>query len=241
MVELHKLEYKPVTLVDNVERELLEYIKVNNLKVGSALPGEMELSSHLGVARSVLREALSRLKMMGVIESRARRGMILREPSIFESLKWMTELKIMSEGPMLDILGLRVVLELGMVNDIFERLTDKDIEELTRINNVSIALKNNEYDNPSEYNFHSKLYEITGNHTLMNFQQLFSPIITFIKQNFDEYIKPINNQLEKEGKIVTHDDLLQHLKNRDREGFRDALDKHLMVYRIFIAKRRSEE
>ena len=55
--------------------------------MGDSIPNEIELSSALGVARSVLREALSRLKMMGMIESRTRRGMILTEPFILGGMK----------------------------------------------------------------------------------------------------------------------------------------------------------
>ena len=68
-----KIQNKVQTLVDQVEDKLLNFLKDNSLKVGDAIPNETELSTALGVARSVLREALSRLKMIGMIESRTRR------------------------------------------------------------------------------------------------------------------------------------------------------------------------
>lgn len=71
-----------MTLVDQVEDRLLNYFKENNLQIGDPIPNEMDLAASLGVARNVLREALSRLKMIGMIESRPRRGMVLREPSL---------------------------------------------------------------------------------------------------------------------------------------------------------------
>lgn len=225
---------KQVTLVDSVERSIIAYIKENNLDVGAVLPSEQELSVSLGVARSVLREALSRLKMLGVIETRTRKGMIIKEPSLFEPLKKIIEMNILSDKAMTEILGLRIALELGMVDDIFEHVTDRHIEELTRIVNVGAVLSDNEYENVNEFEFHSKLYEITGNNALRSFQEIVHPMIDFIKSKFEVSFKPINRKLKEEGLIVTHSDLLTYLKFRDKEGFRRSLENHFLVYRIFM-------
>ena len=100
-------------MVDQVEDKLLNYFRSQDLKVGDSIPNEIELSSALGVARSVLREALSRLKMMGMIESRTRRGMILTEPFILGGMKRVVDPRIMSQESLLDLLGFRVALEIG--------------------------------------------------------------------------------------------------------------------------------
>ena len=119
------------------------------MNVGDPIPNEVELSTALGVARSVLREALSRLKMMGMIESRTRRGMILAEPSILGGMKRAIDPRILSKNSLLDLLGFRVALEIGISSDIFRRITPKDISELENIVNIGIALGNNEYANDS--------------------------------------------------------------------------------------------
>ncbi|NLA15150.1 MAG: FadR family transcriptional regulator [Bacteroidales bacterium] len=223
-----------VTLVDIVESSLIAYIKQNNLQVGDSLPSEVELAKSLGVARSVLREALSRLKMYGLIESRPRHGIVLREPSIFAPMKKVMQLNLWGDRTMYDILGLRVTLELGMVDDIFSNLTEEHIEELTRIVNVSKVLEDNLYEGIGEINFHSKLYEITGNRAFIMFQDLIHPVIDFIKSRFEEHFKPINKQLKEEGLIVSHSDLLVHLTARDKERFRKSLDNHFLPYKIFL-------
>ena len=230
MIQPNINNIKQVTLVDSVERSIISYIKENNLDVGAVLPSEQELSVSLGVARSVLREALSRLKMLGVIETRTRKGMIIKEPSLFEPLKKIIEMNILSDKAMTEILGLRIALELGMVDDIFEHVTDRHIEELTRIVNVGAVLS----DNVNEFEFHSKLYEITGNNALRSFQEIIYPMIDFIKSKFEVSFKPINRKLKEKGLIVTHSDLLTYLKFRDKEGFRRSLENHFLVYRIFM-------
>lgn len=229
-----KVDTTQSTLVDAVETSIINFIKSNKLGIGDCLPSEHVLSENLGVARSVLREALSRLKMLGLIESRSRRGMVITEPSIFFPMKKIIKLNLLSTQPTMDILSLRIALELGMVNDIFSKLTDSDIDELSRIVNVGIVLEDNEYENMSEYNFHSKLYRITGNQAFIMFQDIIQPVIEYIKSNFTLSFKPINKRLKEEGLIVTHSDLLELIKKRDKEGFGKALENHFLPYRIFL-------
>ena len=57
-----------------VAERLGEWITERQLKPGDRLPSEPELAQHFGVARSVVREALSKLKTLGVIEVYQGRG-----------------------------------------------------------------------------------------------------------------------------------------------------------------------
>lgn len=231
-----KIDNHPITLVDQVEDKLLTYIKEKNLKIGDPIPNESELAAALGVARNVLREALSRLKMMGMIESRTRRGMTLKEPSILGGMKRIIDPRILSEETLFDILGFRIALEIGLCSDLFKKITDQDIEDLEEIEKMGIAFGNNEYAPISEYSFHAKLYEITGNRTISEFQSIIHPVMNFVKDKFKDLLSPINAEIEKKGELVTHADLLTFIKKKDEDGFRKALEKHFAVYKIFMDK-----
>ena len=144
-----------MTLVDQVEDRLLNYFKENNLQIGDPIPNEMDLAASLGVARNVLREALSRLKMIGMIESRPRRGMVLREPSLLGGMTRIIDPRILSESSLFDILDFRIALEIGICSDIFRNLTDDDLKDLQAIVEAGEMMGNNEYSSISEYTFHS--------------------------------------------------------------------------------------
>lgn len=235
-----RIQNNSITLVDQVEDKLLTYFKQNNFCKGAQIPNEKELSASLGVARSVLREALSRLKMIGMIETRTNRGMVISEPSFFESMKRIVDPRILSENALFDILGFRIALEIGISSDIFQNITDSDIKELEEIVKVGIMYENNEYSPFSEFSFHTKLYEITRNKTISEFQNIIHPIMMFIKKHFKEYLAPINVELARENKIITHSDLLHYLEIRDEEGYKKAIEGHFRVYRIFLQNRKSE-
>ena len=158
-MESLELQGKSSTLVDLVEEKLLQYLKENNYCIGSVIPNEAELSSSLGVARSVLREALSRLKMIGMIESRTRRGMVIKEPSLLGGMKRLIDPRNLSENTLCDLLEFRMMLEIGMTYKLFENLTDKHLKELEDIVKMEVVFGCNEYSLASEVNFHSKMYE----------------------------------------------------------------------------------
>src|SRR3982751_2397074 len=71
------------SLVDKVEANLVELLKERKLKVGDAIPKEIELGQTLGVSRTVIREALSRLRMMGLIETKKKKGTVITSPDLF--------------------------------------------------------------------------------------------------------------------------------------------------------------
>ena len=239
-MELLGMQSQSCTLVDLVEEKLLKYLKEHDYCLGQTIPNEAELSSSLGVARSVLREALSRLKMIGLIESRTRRGMVVKEPSLLGGMKRLIDPRNLSEETLCNLMELRVMLETGMVYKLFENLNDKFLRELEDIIKMEEVLGYNEYSTMSEVNFHSKLYEITGNSTIMELELIIHPLMEFAKEKFQDYLMPLNKGIMQEGKLVSHADLLKLLADGDEEGYRRAIEKHLSVYRIFLRNLKKE-
>lgn len=102
---LAAIDIEPVshqTMADIVELKLLAFLKKNAFKPGDALPKEMELAEALGVSRNILREALSRLRVLGMVDSKKRRGMVLTSPDILGSLEKVMDPLIIDEGTLQD-------------------------------------------------------------------------------------------------------------------------------------------
>ena len=167
--------------------------------------------------------------MMGLIHARPRKGMVLTEPSILGGMKRVIDPRVLSEETILDLLDFRIALEIGI-----------SIEELSEIVKMGIVFENNEYALISESAFHTKLYKITGNKIISEFQEIIHPILVYVKEKFKDYLKPINIEMSKSGKIATHADLLDFIKKGDEKGYRDAIERHFEVYKIFKVNRSQE-
>ena len=231
-----KINKPHTTLVDQVEESLIEYFKEQGLRPGSSIPPEAELANALGVARTVLREALSRFKMTGMIESRTKRGMILAEPSILGGMKRCVNPLLMNKDTVLDILEFRIALEIGISDNIFRNLTDADVAELKEIVEMSQVIGNNKYAPVSEHRFHTKLYEITGNKIITEFQNIIYPVLDFVREKYRDFLEPIEKELERAGALVTHRDLLKYIENRDLKGYKNAIEEHFRLYSIYLER-----
>jgi len=227
-----------VTLVDQVEGKLLEYFKNQGLGPGDAIPTLQDLSENLGVGTSVVREAVSRLRMLGLIESRPHRGMVLREPPIFSGLKRVMEPYILGEEVMLNLLGFRVALESGMADAIFKNTNEQHIKELEDILDRGNAVEFGQYSAEHDYEFHKKLYEITGNSIIIEFQEIIYPIFTFLRDKYKDHILKINKEDKKAGKFVTHRDLVKALKNGDRKAFFQGMVDQFRPYSKLLSQNR---
>jgi GntR family transcriptional repressor for pyruvate dehydrogenase complex len=72
---------KPARLGDQLCLRMSELIERGEFSDGSRLPAEVELADRFGVSRPVIREALSRLRVMGVIISRKGSGSYVQRRS----------------------------------------------------------------------------------------------------------------------------------------------------------------
>lgn len=241
MIETLKIDNTTTTLVDSVEHRLLRFFKEQNLRPGSSIPSEVEMAKALGVGRAVLREALSRFKMTGMIVSRTKKGMVLAEPSIFGGMKLCLNPLLMNDDTLLNLLEFRVALEIGISDAIFSNVTPTDIEELQEIVDMGLSIENNKYAPISEYHFHTKLYAITGNRIISEFQELIHPVLVFVKEKHQEFFAPIEQELMQKGEIVTHHDLFEYIRRGDLEGYKQAIVGHFRLYTLYIERKKQSQ
>lgn len=217
--DLERIE--STTMADVVELRLREYLKKKLFKPGDPLPKELELAAALGVSRNVVREALSRLRMLGMVESRKKRGMILSRPDILGAFERVLDPLIIDEDTLQDIFELRLALEMGLADLLYIRKTEKDLQELETIAKREIKDDANTFRIKNEIAFHGKLYEITRNDTLKRFQNMLLPIFG--------YVVALEKGHFKAGK-VTHLDLVEILKTGTKEDFRHGMLEHLQPH-----------
>jgi DNA-binding FadR family transcriptional regulator len=210
------------TLVDKVESKLVALLKERKLKVGDSIPKEMELAESLGVSRTVIREALLRMRMLGLIESKKKKGAVITSPEIFGTLNKTLNPYLLNEETLRDVFEIRLVLEIGMADFIFQRITPADIEELREIVSKEPAVTEQHLFNiEHEVAFHGKLYQISGNETLKKFQNMLLPVFDYV------HTSGLLKKLVHPRKFVSHKGLVDILENGSPELFRNAMRNHL--------------
>ena len=210
------------SLVDKVEASLVELLMDRKLTVGDVIPKEIELSEALGVSRTVIREALTRLRLLGLIESKKKKGSVITSPDLFGMMSKSMNPHILDQDTLKEIFEIRLVLEIGMADLIFQHITKEDIEELKKIvSNEPPATQYHLFNIEHEIAFHGKLYEITGNNTMKKFQKMLLPVFDYVHNS---------GLLKKQPMLktfVSHKGLVDILEDGTPELFRNAMRNHL--------------
>lgn len=211
------------TMADQVEAQLHDYIIKRAIRPGEAIPKEQELAVALGVSRNVVREALSRLRMLGLIDSRKKRGMVLAQPDIMKGLGRILHPTILDREVRQQLFELRLVLEVGLGDLLFKRKTPELLKKLDAIVERERKATTKIERIRCELDFHSTLYEIAGNDTIKRFQSILMPVF--------EYVVEYESKLEHTsvGK-VTHADLVRVLYGNKPEDFSNAMRAHLQPH-----------
>lgn len=99
---------RPRRLPDEVATAIMEAIETGQLKSGDRLPTEVDLSKRFGVARTVVREAISLLRYDGIVDSRRGVGAFVSDrqqrsafrisPACFEKRKRIIQLLQLRTG-----------------------------------------------------------------------------------------------------------------------------------------------
>lgn len=215
-VELKRIDQR--TMADLVELQLRDFLRKKSFKPGDPLPSEQQLADSLGVSRNVVREALSRLRMLGIVETKKKRGMLLSRPDILGSFERVLDPLIMDTSTLQDLFELRLTLEVGLADILYKRKTKKDVEELE-----AIAVRQQQtigkpaFRIKHEIAFHGKIYQMTGNDTMQRFQHMLLPIFGYVME-LEKTYTPAS---------VSHIQLVELLKDGAKEKFRQGMLLHL--------------
>ncbi len=213
-----------LTQVDKIELSLQEYFRNENFLPGDSIPKEMELAEAMGVSRTAIREAISRFRTLGIIESRKNRGMIITRPDILNNMQKVLTPQLLDGETMKEIFEMRLVLEMGIADILFLRKNEENLKELEIIVEKEEQTTNKVEKLKYDVEFHSMLYKISGNETIRRFQKLLSPIFDYVDNGLYVAKKEENND------DVNHRSLFNTLKNGTPEEFRQMMKQHLKSY-----------
>jgi DNA-binding FadR family transcriptional regulator len=115
---------------EEIARLLTAYVTTGDLRPGARIPSERRLAEELGVGRTVVREALKSLALVGLIESRHGDGTYVAD-STPESFSRAVEWRLVAwGGERGDVAEAIAVLEGDLAALAAERRTDADLIEL---------------------------------------------------------------------------------------------------------------
>lgn len=201
------MQHKTISLADQVFERLESDILTGVYPRGSTLT-EHSLSVDLGVSRTPVREALSRLEQEHIVESTAR-GVIV--------------LSITPEDALI-IDRIRLLLEGPVVRRCAELITDKQIDELREILELQefyIKKQDTEHINLIDSQFHRQIYVCAGSPVYVD---TLLPLLKKI-QKFRQAVLSVGTRAEDS--CQEHRRIYEAIAARDPESAEYAMWRHV--------------
>jgi GntR family transcriptional repressor for pyruvate dehydrogenase complex len=116
-----------------IAEQILLQIKSGEYPAGSKLPAERLIAEQIGVSRPSVREAISALQIVGIIESHPGDGNYISESLSREDLSLEVKSILEESDSPYEILQARKVIETGSVRMAIREATNEDIENIKEV------------------------------------------------------------------------------------------------------------
>ena len=180
-----KLE-QPTRLSEQVATRLIAEIKAGSFRPGEKFPSEAALAQQFGVSRTVIREALARLKYDGILDSRQGIGATV----VGNAGKRTFRLDNIDEAKAIDIehlFELRAVLDGDAAYLAAERRSDEHLQQLNQcLQGMAASVRDGGGGTEPDVKFHSIIAEASLNPYL-------SELMQFLNDKLENLIRKARN------------------------------------------------
>jgi GntR family transcriptional repressor for pyruvate dehydrogenase complex len=209
-----------------VAEQITEAIRRAAYRVGDRLPPERVIADEMGVSRPSVREALSALQIVGVLESRPGDGTyVVRTPEPPDAAISLLE----TEDSPVETLDARRILERGIAQAVAARPPAGGLAALAEaLEAMRRAAAERDFDAFAEANgpFHVALLRATGNPVL---ERAVRPLIDVMGRRLAQELRRREYLLDGaffDAVYASHREIYDALHAGDAAGAAEAMDRH---------------
>ena len=213
-------------LPEEIARELERRIGASEFPIGSKLPSERELSVEYAVSRPVVREALSQLKLEGMIEARAGSGVYVVDKSGMKAFR--VQPVLMAEARSIEqLMELLVAIEVAATRIAALNRTPEDMKKIRRaLIGMEYAIASDRLGDEEDYAFHEAIVAATHNphfvalckHLEFGARHIIRQARANTKARFADLMHDVQNE---------HKAIYEALEQGDPEQASRAAERHL--------------
>ncbi|MGG0248147.1 FadR/GntR family transcriptional regulator [Peribacillus frigoritolerans] len=218
---------KPKKIYEEVSDELYEMIRSGSLKPGEQLDSIQQLAENFQVGRPAIREALSALSSMGLIEIKQGEGTFVKtfDPAIMNHP--LSAALLMDQDNIKHLLEVRKILESGTAEVAAKKRTEENLIELKdMLFNMEKVSDDEELSDKADISFHVAVANASQNELLITLMNHVSELMT-------EKMRDIRRAALYSEEMTLKQLYLQHVRiydaivAQDEDGARSAMLFHL--------------
>ncbi|GGD02017.1 FadR/GntR family transcriptional regulator [Pontibacillus salipaludis] len=223
------MEYKQIRarkIYEEVADSLIDMLRAGDLQPGDRLDSVESLAKSFQVGRSAIREALSALRAMGLLEMRQGEGTFVKQ---FDPSRFSVPVSVaflMKQEDIKELLEVRKILEVGAVESAATHYTKEDIEAMQQaLTAMEKAKGNGDLGEEADLEFHLAIAHATHNQMLINLMNSVSEIM------METMRETRRLWLHSEQKTTTlleeHRTIMEAIQNRDPVRAKSLMFEHL--------------
>ena len=214
-------------VIDEVKKAILE----EQLSLGDKLPSENALAKMFGVSRGPIREALTALRVAGVIEVKQGDGTRIRQRIPLSPMAPLLFGLLLREGSPVEAFELREMLEIGTLEIVMDKAEEIDFEKMQKtIEQLKADLKEGITDSKllahHNLDFHYIFAEGTHNALIVELTQAFWEVFSFSIQ------KSMHGEKDIQRAIKNHAAILEALKKKDINKGKEAIKQAVRDWEV---------
>lgn len=232
---MEPFKVRTVKIYEEIAEHIKQQILDGKLKPGDKLPSDKELCQLYSVGRSTVREALSALKFMGLIESRQGEGSTVSKVNPEDiAMPDFTGL-LLSDKAILELMEARKLLETSIVKLAANKRVDQDLRKLQDI--IAQMETNLLTDNESEREdmlFHQTIAHATQNSIVVR-------LLDTISEQMEKAMKEIrrmgfSNPSSANIILKDHKEIYKAIADQDPVKAEKAMTSHLEHFEYELKK-----
>jgi len=217
---------KKIRLYETITNQLQKLMQQGELKPGDKLPSERELAEQMHVSRPSIREALRTLEMMGYLESKVgvNGGTFIKQLTIHTIISPFSTLLLQNENFIMELLEVRLVLEIEVSRMAAIRRTKEDLNKLkSAIHSMQDEIDQGESGFSGDNSFHEALAKATHNHVLEQFVAMCGNLLEI---EHESHLRLIKGESQKA--LKQHMDIYISIEEQDEELSQAQMRNHIL-------------
>ncbi len=222
------MSFQPIKtkkIYEEIMEQLKDMIGSGELKPGEKLPSERDMSDSLGVSRASVREALTALEALGILDIRPGEGTFVRETSVSRIFEPLAMVLAVERNPGAQMMEIRRILETEAAALAAERASEDNLSNieiiLDKMKNAEIISEAVDFD----LKFHYSIAEASHNTILLRMMNTVADLMhhTFRRNRENFYADPVKGPRT----IREHEAIAAAIRARNPVLAREKMLEHI--------------
>jgi GntR family transcriptional regulator, transcriptional repressor for pyruvate dehydrogenase complex len=218
---------KPKKIYEEVAEAIYEMIRSGQIKPGDKLDSVQQLAENFQVGRSAIREALTSLRALGLVDMKHGEGTYVKEFETDQITFPLSTAILMNKDDIAHLLEVRKIIEIGSAAAAANKRTSQHLASMERaLEEMKGANGDEELGEKADLQFHLALAEASQNPLLMNLMNQVSGLMgETMKETRRVWL--FSKQTSLERLYDEHLAIYEAVKDQDEERARNFMLVHL--------------